>query len=93
VRAKILVAMTASSMHDPATALALTTEALAEPAPTADDLDKQQTFAWAHLERGRALLALHRAAEAKPELAAAHEAYVALHMAERLAEVEALQLR
>ena len=93
LRAKVMVATTASSTHDYATALALTTEALAGPAPVADDLDSQQNFAWAHLERGRALIALHRAAEAKTDLAAAHEAFVALHMPERAAEVEALQLR
>jgi Tetratricopeptide repeat len=80
-----LVAEIANLRADHAKALTATGIALAFP-PHEDS----QSSAWARLERGRALIALHRSAEARPLLVAARTGYQAAELPERVQEIDRL---
>ena len=73
------------------TATALTAAALGFPQPA----ESPQTPAWTQLERARALVGVHRPAEARPLLVAARKAYAELNMSPRVRQVDELlaQLR
>ncbi|HEY6173030.1 MAG TPA: hypothetical protein VIX73_01255, partial [Kofleriaceae bacterium] len=81
-----MAASIANESHDYARALELTAASLgfAKPAESA------QTAAWAQLERARALIGLHRGAEARPLLATARASYAGLDMAERVHQADEL---
>jgi tetratricopeptide (TPR) repeat protein len=81
-----MAAMAANEARDHAQALALSDAALGFPAPA----ESPQTPAWARLERARALIGLHRPAEARPLLEAARAAYAELDMAERVRQADEL---
>jgi tetratricopeptide (TPR) repeat protein len=81
-----MAAVAANDAGDFAQALALTQAALGFTQPA----EAPQTLAWAQLERARALIGVHRAAEARPLLVAARARYAESHMTERVEQVEAL---
>jgi tetratricopeptide (TPR) repeat protein len=81
-----MAASCANDLRDFPRALALTATALGFPKPT----ESPQTSAWAQLERARALISLHRGAEARPLLVTARAAYAGLEMAERVRQADDL---
>jgi len=68
----------------------MTTEVIAAGSTTSDPTDRAMTQAWARLERAKALIALHRGAEARRDLTEARAGYAGLNMAARVDEVETL---
>ena len=78
-----LVAAIANQAGDPQGALTAAAAALALPS-------QPQAVSWAQLERGRALIALGRRAEALPLLAASRAAYETQALPERVAEIDRL---
>ena len=86
-----MAALAANESRDFAQALALTAAALGFPQPA----ESPQTPAWTQLERARALVGVHRPAEARPLLVAARKAYAELNMSPRVRQVDELlaQLR
>lgn len=81
-----LAATIANDRGDARAALALTTESLAFPTPPQDP----QTAAFVEFEQARALIALHRAADARPVLAAARATYAQLNMTARVEQIDKL---
>jgi tetratricopeptide (TPR) repeat protein len=81
-----LAAQAANEMRDFRQALALTAEALGFARPA----ENPQTPAWTQLERARALLGLHRAAEARPLLVAARASFAGLRVTQRVEQIDSL---
>ncbi|HEY0483314.1 MAG TPA: tetratricopeptide repeat-containing protein kinase family protein, partial [Kofleriaceae bacterium] len=81
-----MAALAANDARDFPQALALTAAALGFPRPA----ESPQTPAWAQLERARALIGIHRSADARPLLVAARKAYAELAMAPRVRQVDEL---
>jgi mannose/cellobiose epimerase-like protein (N-acyl-D-glucosamine 2-epimerase family) len=76
----------ANEAGDPARALEVTATALGFP----DRPQDPQMRAWPELERARALLALHRAGEARPLLGDARGLYQQLNLPARVNQIDAL---
>jgi len=81
-----MAASTANELHDFAGALELTATALGFPKPA----ESPETTAWTQLERARALIGVHRGADARPLLTAARTAYSNLEMTERVRQADDL---
>ena len=81
-----MAASAGNASREFAVALALADEALGFPLPA----QSAQTPAWSHVERARALIGLGRAAEAGPDLDAARTGYTAVHMSDRVKQVDDL---
>jgi hypothetical protein len=80
-----MLASVSNDAKDPTAALDLTSRALAMAGGS------DQVKAWLELERGHALILLHRdPAEAKTNLAAARATYSALNMKARVDEIDRL---
>jgi hypothetical protein len=84
-----MIAMTANESGDFAQALAVTQTVLGFTKPP----ESPQTLAWPQLERARALIALHRPAEARPLLVAARAAYAGLNMTQRVQQIDDMLVR
>jgi tetratricopeptide (TPR) repeat protein len=84
-----MAASAGNASREFAVALALADEALGFPLPA----QSAQTPAWSHVERARALIGLGRAAQAGPDLDAARTGYTAVHMSDRVKQVDDLLSR
>jgi tetratricopeptide (TPR) repeat protein len=85
-RALAMAAKIANMRGDPRAALELATGSLGLTAGSPDP----QLVAWAELETGKALVTLHRGAEARPHLTRSRELYDALHLERYVHEIDEL---